>query len=110
MSKIILPRNNPERATRCTNLQRLIQNTQGERLATGCLTPAYVDGKFGGAFGPAIELPGFFLNAIRNTLPGASNLVVTGKGELIAYPGFGTPGRASEATVAGYERKLSLKQ
>nr|QQZ48950.1 hypothetical protein JKL49_16890 [Phenylobacterium glaciei] len=62
-----------------------------------------------GSFGSSIELTGFFLNAIRNTLPGASNLVVTGKGELIAYPGFGTPGRASEDTVADYERKLSLK-
>ncbi|MES2894690.1 MAG: ATP-binding protein [Pseudomonadota bacterium] len=109
MSKIVLPQNNPERATRCTNLQRLIQNAQGERLATGCLTPAYVDGKFVGAFGSSIELTGFFLNAIRNTLPGASNLVVTGKGELIAYPGFETPGRASEATIAAYERKLGIK-
>ncbi len=110
MAQITLPRNDPARVTRCTSLQRLIQDKHGERLATGCLTPAYVNGRYVGSFGSSIELTGFFLNAIRNTLPGASNLVVTGKGELIAYPGFGTPGRASEATVAGYERKLSLKQ
>ncbi|MDP3633595.1 ATP-binding protein [Phenylobacterium sp.] len=109
MAQITLPKNDPTRVTRCTNLQRLIQDNMGERLATGCLTPAYVNGRYVGSFGSSIELTGFFLNAIRTTLPGASNLVVTGKGELIAYPGFGTPGRASEDTVADYERKLSLK-
>ncbi|MDO8798716.1 ATP-binding protein [Phenylobacterium sp.] len=109
MAQITLPRNDPTRVTRCTNLQRLIQDDKGERLATGCLTPAYVDGRYVGSFGSSIELTGFFLNAIKNTLPGASNLVVTGKGELIAYPGFGTPGRASADAVSDYERKLSLK-
>ena len=109
MAQITLPKNDPAKVTRCTNLQRLIQDKKGERLATGCLTPAYVNGRYVGAFGSSIELTGFFLNAIKNTLPGASNLVVTGKGELIAYPGFATPGRASEDTVADYERKLSLK-
>ncbi len=109
MAQITLPRNDPARVTRCTNLQRLIQDNKGERLATGCLTPAYVDGRYVGSFGSSIELTGFFLNAIRTTLPGASNLVVTGKGELIAYPGFGAPGRASEDAIADYERKLSLK-
>lgn len=109
MSSLTLPENNPTRATRCTNLQRLIQDNHGERLATGCLTPAYVDGRYIGSFGSSIELTGFFLNAIRNTLPGASNLVVTSKGELIAYPGFETPGRASEDTIAGYERRLGVK-
>ncbi len=38
MAKITLPAFDPERATRCTNLQRLIQDTKGERLATACLT------------------------------------------------------------------------
>ena len=109
MAQITLPRNDPAKVTRCTNLQRLIQDKKGERLATGCLTPAYVNGRYVGSFGSSIELTGFFLNAIKNTLPGASNLVVTGKGELIAYPGFGTPGRASEHAVADYERKLNLK-
>ena len=77
MSSLTLPENDPTRATRCTNLQRLIQDNHGERLATGCMTPAYVDGRYVGSFGSSIELTGFFLNAIRNTLPGASNLVVT---------------------------------
>jgi signal transduction histidine kinase/CheY-like chemotaxis protein len=110
MAKITLPANDPTRATRCTNLQRLIQDNHGERLATGCITPAYVNGRFVGSFGSSIELTGFFLNAVQTTLPGASNLVVTDKAELIAYPGFATPGRASTETVARYERSLGLKE
>ena len=109
ISHITGPAEDPSRVTRCTNLQRLIQAKHGERLATGCQTPAYVDGRYVGSFGSSIELTGFFLNAIKTTLPGASNLVVTGKGELIAYPGFATPGHASEETVKAYERRLGLK-
>jgi signal transduction histidine kinase/CheY-like chemotaxis protein len=109
MASITTPANDPTGATRCTNLQHLIQNTHGERLATGCLTPAYVHGRYVGSFGSSIELTGFFLDAIRNTLPGASNLVVTGDGQLIAYPGFATPGVAPPETVEGYEHRLGLK-
>jgi len=109
MAQITLPSHDAAGTTRCTNLQRLIQNTHGERLATGCLTPIYVDHRYVGSFGSSIELTGFFLEAVRTTLPGASNLVVTGKGELIAYPGFAQPGKASETTVADYERRLGLK-
>ena len=109
MARITLPANDPSRATRCTNLQRLIQDSHGERLATGCITPAYANGQFVGSFGSSLDLTGFFLNAIKKTLPGASNLVVTDKGELIAYPGFATPGRASPAAIALYERQLRLK-
>lgn len=108
MATITLPENDPARMTRCTNLQRLIQDPQGRRLATGCLTPAYIDGRYVGSFGSSIELTGFLLNAVKQTLPGASNLVVTDKGELIAYPGFATPGQASEKTVKSYERSLGL--
>jgi hypothetical protein len=108
MSTITLPANDPARMTRCTNLQRLIQDTQGRRLATGCLTPAYIDGRYVGSFGSSIELTGFLLNAVKTTLPGASNLVITGKGELIAYPGFAEPGQASEKTVKAYEQRLPV--
>ena len=109
MAGITTPAQDPTRTTRCTNLQHLIQNNHGERLATGCLTPAYVHGRYVGSFGSSIELTGFFLNAVRQTLPGASNLVVTGDGELIAYPGFETPGKAPPQTVEGYERRFGLK-
>ena len=45
---------------------------------------------------------------MKTTLPGASNLVITGKGELIAYPGFAEPGQASEKTVKTYEFEHEL--
>ena len=109
MSTLTSPKNDPLRKTRCTNLQRLIQDNAGERLATGCLTPAYVDGRYVGAFGSSIELTGFLANAVKTSLPGASSLLVTGKGELIAYPGFTVPGKASEIAVAGYEQRFKLK-
>jgi signal transduction histidine kinase/CheY-like chemotaxis protein len=109
VSRITLPDQDPSRATRCTSLQRLIQNAHAEHFATGCLTPAYIDGRYVGSFGSTIELTGFFLDVVRNALPGVSNLVVTGGGQLIAYPGFARPGIASRATVEGYERSLGLK-
>jgi len=109
MSSLTNPTNNPQRLTRCTNLQRLIQDEVGERLATACLTPAYVDGRYVGSFGSSIELTGFLANAVKTSLPGAATLLVTGKGELIAYPGFTVPGKAAEKTVAQYEHRLGLK-
>jgi signal transduction histidine kinase/ActR/RegA family two-component response regulator len=109
LASLTLPIKDPTRATRCTNLQSLIQNTHGERLATACLTPAYVHDRYVGSFGSSIELTGFFLDAVRNALPGASSLVVTADGELIAFPGFATPGKAPPQTVEGYERRLGLK-
>src|SRR5687768_2431874 len=109
MSSLTNPQNDPKRLTRCTNLQRLIQDQVGERLATACLTPAYINGRYVGAFGSSIELTGFMANAVKTSLPGATPLLVTGKGELIAYPGFGTAGRAAEKVVAEYEHRLGLK-
>jgi signal transduction histidine kinase/ActR/RegA family two-component response regulator len=109
MAKITLPAADPQRLTRCTALQRLIQNIHGERLATGCLTPAYVNGQFVGSFGSSIELTGFFLTAVKNTLPGSTSLIVTADGELIAYPEFAERKSASPELVEHYQRELGLK-
>ena len=109
MSTLTSPANNPRKLTRCTNLQRLIQDKVGERLATACLTPAYVDGRYVGSFGSSIELTGFLENAIKTSLPGSTPLLITGKAELIAYPGFTVPGKAAENAVAQYEKQLGLK-
>ncbi len=109
MVGISLPANNPTRRIRCTTLQRLLQTNQGDRLATACVTPVDVNGRHVGAFGSSIVLTGYFFQAISRSMPGASNLIVTAEGNLIAYPGFNTPGVASEATIARYERGLRLK-
>ena len=109
MARVTLPAADPQRLTRCTALQRLIQNTHGERLATGCMTPAYVDGAFAGSFGSSIQLTGFFMSAVKNTLPGSSSLIVTADGDLIASPEFAQRGAASPELVQRYERILGLK-
>ena len=110
MSSITSPESDPGRATRCTNLQRLIQDKVGKRLATACMTPAYVNGRYVGAFGSSMELTHFFLNAVKDTPSGASPLIVTSKGELIAYPGFTDQSKAPEKTLAEYEKNFSLKK
>jgi len=109
MARITLPQFDPQRVTRCTNLQRLIQDNVGKRLATACMTPAYVNGRYVGSFGSSMELTHFFLNALKNTPSGASPLIVTSKGELIAYPGFTDQSKAPEKTLAQYEKRFSLK-
>ena len=108
MAKITLPAFDPQRVTRCTNLQRLIQDNVGKRLATACLTPAYVNGRYVGSFGSSMELTHFFLSALKNTPTGASPLIVTSKGELIAYPGFTDQSRSPEKTLAEYQKKFAL--
>ncbi len=109
MSRITLPTQNPARVIRCTTLQRLIQEDAGERLATGCMTPVDLDGRHLGAFGSSIELSGYFTRAIAATSRGSVNLITTAEGDLLAYPGFDTPGVATEATVAAYERDMGLR-
>jgi signal transduction histidine kinase/ActR/RegA family two-component response regulator len=110
MSRITTPALNPARAIRCTNLQRLVQENAGDRMATGCMTPVDVEGQHIGAFGSSIELSGYFMRAVKHTSRGAANLIVTGQGELIAYPGFATPGKAPEATLAAYEKDMGLRE
>jgi signal transduction histidine kinase/CheY-like chemotaxis protein len=109
MAQMVLPASNPKGLTRCTTLQRLLQDDKGERLATACATPVYLDGRFVGAFGSSIDLTGYFAQALANTIPNSSNLIVTGDGDLIAWPGFMTPARTSERTLAQYEQRLGLK-
>jgi signal transduction histidine kinase/ActR/RegA family two-component response regulator len=109
MAKITLPANDPTHATRCTNLQRLIQDQVGKRLATACLTPAYYHGRFVGSFGSSMELTHFFMSALAGTPAGASPMIVTDKGELIAWPGFTDQSNSPEATLAAYEKKFGLK-
>jgi signal transduction histidine kinase/CheY-like chemotaxis protein len=108
MARLTLPELDPSRMTRCTNLQRLVQDTVGKRLSTACLTPAYVNGRYVGAFGSSMELTHFFLNALKNTPSHASPLIVTSKGELIAYPGFTDQSRSPEKTLAKYQKTFDL--
>lgn len=108
ISRIISPALDPTGVTRCTGLKRLIQDPQGERMLTGCVTPVYWRGRFLGAFGSSIQLREFFIDAVRGGLPGATSLVVMGDGRLIASPEFSRQGGMTPQTAAGYEKALGL--
>ncbi|MDB5433162.1 MAG: integral rane sensor hybrid histidine kinase [Caulobacter sp.] len=108
MVTITLPGANPTRTIRCTNLQRLLQDDHGERMATACVTPVDVGGVHMGAFGSSMELTGYFQRAVEHSVPGSANLITTADGELIAYPGFTAKGKAGEDAVATYEKDMQL--
>jgi signal transduction histidine kinase/ActR/RegA family two-component response regulator len=110
MVKITLPAENPARTIRCTNLQRLLQDNHGERMATACVTPVDINGVHMGAFGSSMELTGYFQRAMGHAVPGSANLITTADGELIAYPGFSARGKDGEAAVADYEKGMQLRE
>jgi signal transduction histidine kinase/ActR/RegA family two-component response regulator len=106
MTLISLPANNPSGETRCTSLQRLVQEADRQlRVGSACLTPAYIDGRFVGAFGSSIELSGLFLSAVRETLPGATAMIMTRDGEIIADEAFGLGTTTSESEVKALEEQ-----
>ena len=108
MSRIVLPAANPTGATRCTSLQRLIQEKETARVGLACLTPAYVNGSFVGAFGSTVSATALFKDAVEASLPGATSLILRSDGALLAYPGSMSKGGASEGQVAAYEHRLNL--
>src|SRR5262249_38600615 len=111
VGQIVLPQNNPERRTRCTALRALVSEPENSpRMATGCSTPLDLNGRFVGAFGSSIQLGGYLDRAVAETVPGASNLIVSGDGGLVAYPGFRRPGVASVNALLKFERDMRLKE
>jgi len=109
MSRFISPQADPSGETRCTSLQRLLQDGAGvQRVATACVTPAYVNGRYVGAFGTSIRLDGFLNHVVAGRLAGSETLVIRDDGELIAAPRAELNHR-SEANVAVLEKALGLK-
>jgi signal transduction histidine kinase/CheY-like chemotaxis protein len=109
MSRFITPKADPTGETRCTSLQRLLQDDKGvARVATACITPAYVNGRFVGAFGSSIQLGEFLNGVVSDRLMGASTSIVRADGELIASP-HGLGSRQTEAQIAAYEKAEGLK-
>ena len=110
MTLITLPANNPNAETRCTSLQRLVQESDLTlRLGSACVTPAYVEGRFVGAFGSSIELTGLFKSAVRETLPGATAMIMTRGGEIIADEAFGLGPPASERQFEALEEATGTR-
>ncbi len=109
MSQFVTPQNDPLHTTRCTSLQRLLQDDKGvQRVATGCITPAYVGGKFVGAFGSSIRLDGFLSQVVSDKLAGSETMIMRADGQIIAAPDAGIA-RRDEAYVARFEKEHGLK-
>jgi signal transduction histidine kinase/CheY-like chemotaxis protein len=86
MANLTSPENDPTRATVCTDLQRLIQDSTGPRQGTACMTPVYVEGRYVGAFGSSIDLSGFLTAAVDNPLPDATGMIMTRNGAAVSAP------------------------
>jgi signal transduction histidine kinase/CheY-like chemotaxis protein len=109
MSKFITPATDPAGETRCTSLQRLLQDAEGvARVATACVTPAYVQGRFVGAFGSSIQLGDFLNGVVSDRLVGASTTIIRADGQLVASPHSQLGGHQTEAQIAAYEKSAGL--
>jgi signal transduction histidine kinase/CheY-like chemotaxis protein len=111
MSLFIRPAEDPTGETRCTSLQHLLQDAKkAQRVATACVTPAYAQGRYVGAFGSSIKLTEFLSQVVDKGLPGAETLIIRKDGVLIAAPRRDSAEVGSEKSVAVYERKLGLSK
>lgn len=108
MMRMVSPAADPDHRSRCTSLQHLIQAPQGKRLATACLSPVYVGGRYVGAFGSSMSVADFLVNATRAGTDGAVSLLVRRQGDLLAGPGLTSGESLSPEAVAEYDRRFDL--
>ena len=91
-----------EGATGCTKLTPLLTDRTHKSMVSACVTPVYVHGRYVGAWADTMQMGSHFLSAMRETLPGATNLIIDEQGSLIAYPGFVTTGMPARSAVAAF--------
>lgn len=84
--QLVSPTNNTLGEMRCTSLQPIIYDTSGRTWTTGCHTPVYIQGEFVGAWGSSILLDKLLDDAIADHPVGATNMILTADGKLIAHP------------------------
>ena len=103
-----LPQNNPAAATGCTKLTPLLTDRTHKTMLSACVTPVYLHGRYVGAWADSMQMGSHFLSAMRETLPGATNLIIDEKGSLIAYPGFVATANVTAPAVRTNEARLRL--
>ncbi|MBE7220601.1 MAG: hypothetical protein INR64_19195, partial [Caulobacteraceae bacterium] len=99
LMKVISPALDPDRRTRCTSLQRMIQEPRGKRLGAACLTPVYLQGRYVGAVGSSLLMVNFLANAVRPLDGHSTSLVVRSTGDVLAFPGMQLGGSDEGARV-----------
>ena len=110
MMTIVSPSADPAGRTRCTSLQRFLQDSdKSQRMATACLTPVYLQGRYVGVFGSSLELADFLTSAVRQGSAGSTSLLVRREGDLLAYPGLARGHTPTADAVAGFEKDYALK-
>jgi signal transduction histidine kinase/ActR/RegA family two-component response regulator len=103
-----LPANDPGRQMRCTPLSPLLQDKTGRTLISGCVSPVYVDGRYVGAWGTTVMADSYLTQVLHNTPKGATSLIASDAGELIAFPGFTAPQALNPKSVAALEKTYGL--
>jgi signal transduction histidine kinase/AmiR/NasT family two-component response regulator len=105
-----LPQNNPRLDTGCTKLTPLLTDPTHKSMVSACTTPVYLHGRYVGAWADTMQMGSHFLNAMRESIPGATNLIIDEQGSLIAYPGFVTSQYVTAPAIQSYERRLQLHE
>ncbi|HEX5265096.1 MAG TPA: ATP-binding protein, partial [Phenylobacterium sp.] len=107
---ISLPRNDPTGATGCTKLTPLLTDRSHKSMVSACITPIYLNGRYVGTWADTMQMGSHFLSALRDTVPGATNLIIDEQGSLIAYPGFVATKYVTAPAIRTYEARLKLHE
>jgi signal transduction histidine kinase/ActR/RegA family two-component response regulator len=105
-----LPQNNPLATTGCTKLTPLLTDRTHKSMVSACVTPVYLHGRYVGTWANTMQMGSHFLSAMRETIPGATNLIMDEQGSLIAYPGFVTSKYVTAPAIHTYEAQLGLRE
>ena len=109
MMRMVTPAADPAGVTRCTSLQRLIQDSHGKRLATACLTPFRYHGRYVGAFGSSVSLREY-LSTVFKSDDRAASLLVRQQGDVIAVTGRSLSASPSPEQLDAIVRRYDVQR
>ena len=110
MMTMVSPAANPEGRTRCTSLQRYLQDKEGRRLATACMTPFTWRGRYVGAFGYSLQLHDYLTSTVATDVTHARTLLLRPQGDVIAMTGLEVGQAPSPPALARLERELHVSR
>ncbi len=109
MMRMVAPAADPTGRTRCTSLQRLIQDQQGKRLATACMTPFSYHGRYLGAFGSTIQLRDYLTSTVHSE-DDAVSLIVRREGDVIAMTDRSLTAAPSPEALERVDREYDMRR